>query len=188
MHLLYRTSGNLIEYNSLAKLSGLSRPTVTTYLEALQIADNICVVSPYHGGGKREIVAQPKCYAFDTGMVTFVKGWEQIREEDRGVLWEHLVLDLLRTTFPGKKIQYWRDKSGREIDFVIPYGNQAADIYECKFNPDHFSVYPLNLFRNLYPEGKNYCLSPNIREPYQVRFKEIEIVFTSGEEWLSANR
>jgi predicted AAA+ superfamily ATPase len=177
MHLLYRSSGNLIEYSGLSKLSGLSRPTVTTYLESLQIADNIFLLPPYHGGGKREITARPKCYAFDTGMVTFVKGWDTIREEDRGILWEHLVLDLLRTQFPGKKIFYWRDKSGREIDFIIPQEGGKTDIYECKINPDYFSVFPVSLFRAIYPEGRNFCICPFIRENYSLNIKGYTIEF-----------
>jgi len=34
-------------------------------------------------GGKREIVSRPKCYAFDTGFLTFEKGWDSIRDDDR---------------------------------------------------------------------------------------------------------
>jgi predicted AAA+ superfamily ATPase len=177
MHLLYRSSGNLIEYSGLSKLSGLSRPTVTAYIESLQIADNIFLLRPFHGRGKREITALPKCYAFDTGMVTFVKGWEQIREEDRGVLWEHLVLDMLRTHYPSEKIHYWRDKSGREIDFVIPRKDLKVDIYECKVNPDHFSAYPVSLFRNIYPDGRNFCICPFIKENYSFTINELKVEF-----------
>jgi predicted AAA+ superfamily ATPase len=177
MHLLYRSSGNLIEYNQLSKLSGLSRPTVSSYLESLRIARAIYLLSPFHGGGKREIIARPKCYAFDTGMVTYIKGWEQIREEDRGILWEHLVLDILRTCYPGNLIYYWRDKSDREIDFVIPRIGGEVDLYECKVNPGHFSVYPVAFFRSLYPNGRNVCICPFIRENYAVHFKEYRIDF-----------
>jgi predicted AAA+ superfamily ATPase len=183
MHLIYRSSGNLIEYNSLSKSSGLSRPTVTTYLESLQIADNIYLVPPFHGGGKREITARPKCYAFDTGFVTFIKGWEQIREEDRGILWEHLVLDNLRTRHPGSKIHYWRDISGREIDFVIPQDKSHVDVFECKINPDHFSVQTLAIFRSMYPNGRNVCLCPFIKEPYSVYIQGIKVEFSGG--WVS---
>ncbi len=175
MHLLYRLSGNLLEYSGLSKLSGLSRPTVTAYLESLQIANNVFLLPPFHGGGKREITARPKCFAFDTGMVTFIRGWSEIREDDRGLLWEHLVLDMLRSKFPWEKIFYWRDKSGREIDFVVPLEAGKVDLYECKVNPDHFSVYPVLLFRSIYPEGRNFCICPFIKEDYATNFKDIKI-------------
>lgn len=180
MHLLYRSSGNLIEYSQLAKLSGLTRPTVMTYLESLRIADNIFILPPYSGGGKKEIVARPKCYAFDTGFVAFVRGWNEIRDEDRGILWEHLMLDNLRSAFPDKKIFYWRDKSNREIDFVIPHEDGLVDIYECKTNPDRISVIPIMAFRDLYPKGRNICLSPFIKDGYTINIQGIRIEFTSS--------
>lgn len=100
MKLLYRSSGNILDYTQLSKNSGVSRPTVMNYLESLIIAHNVYLLSPFHGGGKREITSRPKFCVFDTGLVTFVKGWKEIRIEDRGILWEHLVLDLIRSYFP----------------------------------------------------------------------------------------
>jgi len=178
MHLLYRSSGNLIEYSSLAKNSGLSRPTVSSYLESLRIANNIFLLTPFHGGGKRELTLRPKCYAFDTGVVTFIKGWNEIREEDRGILWEHLVLDMLRVRYTGEKIHYWRDKSEREIDFVILKSGNKFDVFECKINPDHFSVQAISVFRESYPEGKNFCVSPYIKDDYSAHIKGYKIEFT----------
>ncbi len=175
MQLIYRSSGNLIDYTQLSKNSGLSRPTVMTYLESLRIAHNIFLVPPFHGGGKREITSRPKAYAFDTGLVTFVKGWNEIRDEDRGILWEHLVLDLIRSYFPDNQIFYWRDKSNREIDFVLPFDNGRIDTIECKINPDHLSIYPLGVFRGLYPEGHNICYSPYIRDSYTTRINGIKM-------------
>lgn len=180
MHLLYRSSGNLIEYSSLSKNSGLSRPTVATYIESLRIANNIFLLSPYHAGGKRELTHRPKCYTFDTGMVTYIKGWNEIREEDRGILWEHLVLDMLRVHYSGEKIYYWRDKSEREIDFVILKGDGKIDIFECKINPDQLSIQTISVFREIYPEGRNMCVSPYIKEDYSVNIKGFKIEFTSN--------
>ena len=94
--LLLRQSGGQLDYSRLSSLSEQSRPTVKSHVEAMQVAHAVFLLSPFHGGGKREIVSRPKCYAFDTGFVTFEKGWDSIREDDRGLLWEHLVLDALR--------------------------------------------------------------------------------------------
>ena len=93
------------------------------HVEALRIAHAVHLVRPFHGGGRREIVGRSKCYAFDTGFVTFEKGWDTIRDEDRGLLWEHLVLDALRFRDADDGIFYWRDKAGREVDFAVktPY-------------------------------------------------------------------
>jgi predicted AAA+ superfamily ATPase len=180
MQLIYRSSGSLLDYTQLSKNSGLSRPTVVSYIESLRIAQNIYLLTPFHGGGKREITSRPKAYAFDTGLITFVKGWNEIRDEDRGILWEHLVLDLIRSYFPDRQIYYWRDKSNREIDFVLPFENGRIDIIECKVNPDHFSIYPVRVFRELYPKGNNICYSPYIRDHYTIKKNGIVVYFTGS--------
>ena len=70
-------------YSQVANLSELSRSTVKSHIEAMQIAHAVHLLWPFHGGGKREIVSHPRCYAFDTGFVTFEKGWDTIRNEHR---------------------------------------------------------------------------------------------------------
>jgi len=184
LHLLMLQSGGLVDYTQLAKSSEMSRPTVKAHIEAMGIAHAIYLLPPFHGGGKREITRRPKCYAFDTGFVTFVKGWERIREDDRGILWEHLVLDGLRVDIEekGGMLYYWRDKSQREIDFVIKRSENMIDTVECKINPDGFSPQSLKTFRELYPNGRNYLISPNIIEPYQIRYDNYLVEFISGVE------
>jgi len=135
----------------------------------MEITHAVYLVPPYHGGGKREIVSQPKCYAFDTGFVTFEKGWETLRAEDRGLLWEHLTLDSLRFYYPHDRIFYWRDKSHREVDFVIPQGRDSVDLLECKINPDKLEPGNAITFRAIYPAGKNYVVSPLVNKPYKIR-------------------
>ncbi|MCP5064877.1 MAG: ATP-binding protein [Ignavibacteriae bacterium] len=179
LNLIIRQSGGLIDYTQLAKLSTLSRPTVKSQTEAMVIAHAAFLLPPFHGGGRREIVQRPKCYAFDTGFVTFVKGWTNIREEDRGLLWEHLTLDTLRSIESESNLFYWRDKSGREIDFVIKRSENKVDTIECKINPDNFSTKSLSAFRTLYPNGNNYCISPFINDTYKTRKNNFIIEFTS---------
>lgn len=179
LHLLLRQSGRLIDYTQLAKLSGLSRPTVKAHIEAMIISHAVFLLKPFSGGGRREITQRPKCYAFDTGFVSFIKGWEGIREEDRGLLWEHLVLDSLRSIHPESNLFFWLDKSGREIDFVIKRDNKNVDTFECKVNPSNFSTKNLKVFRDLYPNGQNICLSPNIIENFTTRKDDLLIEFHS---------
>lgn len=179
LHLLMRQSGGLLDYSHLAQLSDLSRHTVKAHVEAMSIAHAVYLLSPFQGGGRREITRRPKCYCFDTGFVTFVRGWDSIREDDRGLLWEHLALDTLRTITDDRSLHYWRDKSGREIDFVIEGSRKRVDAVECKINPDDFKPSNLAVFRSFYPEGRNFVLSPNVRTLYRRRYGELEVSFIS---------
>ena len=168
LRLMLRRSGGMVDYSSLSRDCDFSRPTVKAHIEALTIACAVYPVPPFHGGGRRELVRRPKAYGFDTGFVCFVRGWQDIRDEDRGALWEHLVLDLLRTVTGGEGLFYWRDKSGREIDFVIRKGRDVH-IVECKINPDRFDSDALTTFRGLYSRGRNYLVCPGVSEAYDRR-------------------
>ena len=179
LHLLLRQSGGFIDYSNLAKLCDLSRPTVKAHIEAMEIAHAVFLLSPFHGGGRREITQRPKCYGFDTGFVTFIKGWETIREDDRGLLWEHLALDTLRTRINPLNLYYWRDKSGREIDFIIRKQGRKVDAIECKINPDQFDPKSFIPFRSLYPEGENHIICPGIKDPYRRRHKGLLFNYSS---------
>ena len=179
LHLLLRQTGGMVDYSNLAKLSDLSRPTVKAHIEAMSIAHAVFLLSPYFGGGRREITRRPKCYAFDTGFITFIKGWEKIREEDRGLLWEHLVLDTLRTFINDNDLYYWRNKSGWEIDFIIRGTENNIHAIECKISPEAFNPKSLHLFRSQYPYGNNYVICPNIKTNYKLRDKNLIINYCS---------
>lgn len=179
LHLLLRQSGGFTDYSNLGKLSDLSRPTVKAHIEAMSITHAVFQVPPFHGGGRREITQRPKCYGFDTGFITFIKGWDSIRDDDRGLLWEHLTLDTLRTRINPSNLYYWRDKSGREIDFVVKGQDRHIHAIECKTNPDQLEPKSLVVFRSLYPEGENYIISPHIKAPYKRRTGELTINYCS---------
>ena len=166
---LLRQSGGQLDYGRLATLSEMSRPTVMSHVQALATAHAVHLLRPFHGGGAGEIVRRPKCYAFDTGFVTFEKGWEHIRDDDRGLLWEHLVLDALRIRFGDERVFYWRDKSHHEVDFVIRRAPDRVDLVECKINPDHVEAKAIDAFRALHPEGNDYVVSPGVKQPYRIR-------------------
>jgi predicted AAA+ superfamily ATPase len=157
--LVLRQSGGLLEISSLAKHSGVSRPTVMNWLEVFQITHTAHLLRPYAAGGRREILAQPKLYGFDTGFVCHARGWDVLRTEDCGLLWEHLVLDAL-LSIPVAPIHFWRDKQQREVDFVIPRGHGVVDAIECKWNADSFETRSLAAFRENYPHGNNFVISP----------------------------
>jgi uncharacterized protein len=157
--LILRQSGQLLEISSLAKHCGLSRPTIISYLDVLESTHLLYLLRPYHGGGRREIIAQPKAFGFDTGFVSHFCGWESFHTEHGGLLLEHIVLDLLRAHFPQQTIHFWRDKQQREIDFVLPHKDGAVTVIECKWSRDLLNVRNLDAFRSLYPKGRNIIVT-----------------------------
>jgi predicted AAA+ superfamily ATPase len=179
VELVLRQSGGMLEITSLAKHAGASRPTVMNWLDVLQVTQVARLVRPFSGGGRHEILAQPKLYAFDTGFVCHARGWDRLRPEDVGILWEHLVLDTLLAT-PVPEVKFWRDKSKREVDFLIPRSRDSVDAIECKWSPEAFDPGNLATFRAIYPEGRNFVCCPNLAKSYARRFGELRVEFLSA--------
>ena len=172
---MLRQSGGQLEVTKIATALGITRPTIENHLRALEITHAVTLVRPFHGGGQHELVKQPKVFAFDTGFVSFARGWDPLRSEDLGILWEHLVLEHLQAHFPDNPVQYWRDKEGHEIDFILAHRRDAVDAIECKWNPSTFDASALNRFRDYYPLGRNYLVTPSGSPAYQKRYGELEV-------------
>jgi uncharacterized protein len=170
-----RQSGGQFEVTSAARDLGITRPTVESHLRALEITHAASVVRPFHGGGQRELARQPKVYGFDTGMVSFARGWDPLRREDFGVLWEHLVLEHLQAHFPQTAVLYWRDKAQRELDFVLAHRRNAVDVVECKWDPSAFDGAALRVFRGYYPNGRNYLVTPSGDPAYTRQFGTLDV-------------
>ncbi len=172
---LLRQSGGQTETSTVASELKISRLTVEKHLKALEITHAITRVRPFFGSGQKEIVKMPKIYGFDTGFVTFVRGWDPLRPQDYGVLWEHFVLEQLQAHFPNQTIRYWRDKTGREVDFVLARRRDEITAVESKWNPGDFDPSALGVFRSYYPKGKNYLVCPLTGEFYLKRFGSLTV-------------
>lgn len=178
-----KQSGGLFEMARTASALGLSRPTVESHLRALEITQAVTMVRPFHGGGQKELVKTPKLYAFDTGFVTFARGWDPLRPEDYGILWEHAVLEYLQAHAHAVPVQYWRDAAGREVDFVLAGGRDRVDAIECKWSPAHFEATALKAFRASYPRGTNYLICPLHTPGYAKRIGGLDLYVCSPEGW-----
>ena len=86
-------------------------------------------------------------------------------------------MDYLRTGHDPGRLYFWRDKSDREVDFVIRRQKDIADVVECKINPDHLDIASLQSFRAIYPKGMNYVVSPLVKMPYTREQKNLRISF-----------
>lgn len=170
-----RQSGGQLEVTRTATALGITRPTVESHLRALEISNAITLLRPFHGGGQNEIVKMPRLYAFDTGFVSFARGWNPLRQEDLGILWEHLVLEHLQAQFPDTSIHYWRDKAGREVDFVIAQRRDEVDAIECKWDLGEFDAQALQVFRSYYPKGRNHLVTPSGEPAYNKRFGSLQV-------------
>lgn len=184
---LMKQNAGLLDVTSMASDVGISRQTVENHVRALEIAHGLTVVRPFHGGGKKELIKMPKVYGFDTGFVSFCKGWDSLRPADLGALWENLVLEFLQAQLPSGSVRYWRDTAGREVDFVIPHGRDNVDAIECKWQSGKFDPAALIHFRSFYPKGKNYLISPIHYNGHHQSIKGLDLHVCNPDGWLARN-
>lgn len=168
--LLLRQSGGVFEASALSRPLEISRTTVANYLAVLEETFVMHVVRPYAAGGGAEIVSAPRVYGFDTGFVAYHRGWSDLRQEDLGVLWEHLVLNELHALLGRAGVRYWRTKHGNEVDFVLDRPSRPPDIVECKWTADRFEPDGMRAFRRRYPKGRNLLVARDAVEPQTRRF------------------
>lgn len=186
LQLLFRQSGGLLDATRLSRDLGLSRSTVLSYLEIAGVTLTIHLLRPYHAGNAREWTHQPKAYAFDTGLVCHARGWDRLRPEDCGQLWEHLVLDTLLSLHDAEHVRFWRSHSQREVDFVVPRRRDEVDAYECKWQALSPDVSGLKAFRRAYPQGRNYIVTPAVNAPVALRRDELEFHLVNPSHLMAA--
>jgi len=173
--MLFTQSGGIFEANRFARQCEVSRPTIANYLSVLEATFVVHVIRPFSTRRATEIVAAPKVYAFDTGFVCYHRGWLDLRREDKGHLWEHFVLNEMQANLQSRKICYWRDKRGHEVDFILPTRINAPIAVECKFNQSDLEIRNLISFRKQYPAGETFVVSPEIGRPYIQKINGIAV-------------
>ncbi len=184
---LLRQSGGMLEPTSMTRVSGLSRPTVMTYLDVMETTHVLTRLRPWSGGANdRELVQAPKAFAFDTGFVCHAKGIRELRADDRGLLLEHLTLETLQSLPDLPRIHYWRDKSKREVDFVLPFDRDRIDAIEVKWNGDAFEPRNLRAFRDSYPRGRNWLVTAQTGPTFTRELAGLELISVGIEAFRAA--
>ena len=177
LELLMAQSGGMFEATRFARPCEVSRTTISNYLSVLEETFVVHVLRPFSTHRPTEIVSAPKVYGFDTGFVCYYKGWHELRREDLGLLWEHFVLNEIHAHMQTRRISYWRDKRGHEIDFVIAPRRKSPIAIECKWSAADFDPTGLKMFRRLYPNSKNYVVAIDIDRSFGRSYDDIEVTF-----------
>ncbi|RJR27605.1 MAG: ATP-binding protein [Candidatus Latescibacterota bacterium] len=170
-------SGGIFEATSFAAPCEASRQTIANYLKVLEATFVVHVIRPFSGRRSNEIVSAPKIYAFDTGFISYFRGWKELRPSDLGSLWEHFVLNEMIARMQSRRINYWRDKRGHEVDFVLAGRGRDPVAIECKWSAAEFSGANLAAFRRQYPKGSNYVIARDVTRSFVRRVGDSKIRF-----------
>ncbi len=126
--------GTMLNYTAVARDCGVSAKTVRTYFEILEDTLVGHLIRPFHRRqGRQAITAAPKFYLFDVGVAGHVCGREltEQRGAEFGAAFEHFLLQEIMAARGYQEadwpLEYWRTKSGLEVDFVLNRGEVAVE-------------------------------------------------------------
>lgn len=127
--------GELTNYSNIARDCGVDAKTVKEYYQIL--VDTLLgrFVSPYKKRQERQVIIKaPKFYLFDVGVAGALTKREIAEEkgEQFGKAFEHYILMELKAYASYSEldydINYWRTKTGLEVDFIIGQGHTAIEV------------------------------------------------------------
>jgi len=185
VELLLAKSGALFEATRLAASCGISRTTAAKYLSILDAACVVRVLPPFSTRRVTELVSIPRYYATDTGLICHRRGWRELRDDDFPHLWRHFVLNEISGRLQSRKVYYWRDKRGHEVDFVMMRRWMEPVAIVCAWSAEEFDPAGLKSFRFQYPKGVSYIVSHDIDTPYSRFTGELELRFVSLQELVA---
>ncbi len=130
VHQLRRRVGGLIVISNLAGEIQVAPNTVSNWIEVLERMYLLFTVRPYSTNLPRAIKKPPKIYFYDNGDVV----------GNEGMIFENLVATQLIKRIhlledrDGYRydLRYIRDKEGREVDFLVTWGEAPWFMVECK--------------------------------------------------------
>lgn len=135
MDLVGFTNGKMLNFSNLARDVGVDAKTIKEYYQILVDTLIGYYVEPFHKKIKRDLIQSvPKFYLFDVGIANHLRHRtiNILKGEEAGESFEHFILTEL-VAYLGLKeldipINYWRSKSGLEVDFVLGNGNVAIEV------------------------------------------------------------
>ncbi|MDN3030350.1 MAG: DUF4143 domain-containing protein [Candidatus Tisiphia sp.] len=120
------SSGELLNYSNIARDCSIDAKTVKEYYQILVDTLVGYLVYPYQKKISREIISShPKFYFFDVGVANSINQnrFDNIKGSEAGKALEHYVFTELQAYVNlndlDHRINYWRTKTGLEVDFII---------------------------------------------------------------------
>jgi uncharacterized protein len=162
--------GELTNYANIARDCGVDAKTVKEYYQIL--ADTLLgtMIEPYKRRQERQVITKAgKFYLFDVGVAGAITQRHILQErgEQFGKALEHLILMEILAHRAYQELDYgvnfWRAKSGLEVDFVLGQGEVAIEVKGAN-RIDNTDLRPLKAFMEEYRPKKAFMVC-NERRP-----------------------
>lgn len=120
-------TGSMVNYDALAKETGISAPTAKQWLSVLVSSGITALIEPYHNNVLKRVVKAPRMYFLDTGLAAHLTKWNSPEVLEAGAMagafFETYVVSEIYKSFINvgmvPPLYYYRDSNTREIDLII---------------------------------------------------------------------
>lgn len=154
-------TGQLLNVSDIARDIGVDDKTAKSWLNILEMSGLVYLLHPYYNNITNRIVKTPKVYFLDTGLCSYLTGWDSPKTLEAGamsgaVLETYVLSEILKSYWHNAKeapIYFYRDKDKKEIDFIIETNG---------------TLYPIEVKKTMSPTlnaGKNFDVLKNLKKP-----------------------
>lgn len=140
-----------LKYDNIAKIVGVSAPTIKQWVSILERSGIIYILRPYSNAVSKRLVKIPKCYFLDTGLASYLTSWPTpetlMNGAQAGAIFEtYVASEILKSYYNNGKepnLYYYRDIDQKEIDLLMIEGDK---------------IYPIEIMKNKAPSNldKNF--------------------------------
>ncbi len=152
--------GHVFNASNLANETGVSVPTIKSWISILQASYIIMLLQPYYENINKRLVKTPKLYFYDVGLAAYLLGIENpkqmVRDPLRGALFENMmIMEMVKKRYNmglDHNLYFFRDNHQNEVDIVYKKANMFIPV-EIK-SAQTFNMYflkGLEYFSNLFP-------------------------------------
>lgn len=134
IELIGYTNGQMLNFANIARDVGVNAKTIKEYYQI--VVDTLIgyYLEPFSKKIKRDLIqSTAKFYLFDVGIANHLRHRQisVLKGEDAGDCFEHFILTELIAYLGLKEIEttinYWRSKTGLEVDFILDQGKIAIE-------------------------------------------------------------
>lgn len=119
-----------VSFHKVSSFLNIPHATVDRFSEYLQTACLVFFITKFSFSMKEQEKAQRKVYSIDSGLSNAI-GFRFTKNS--GKLMENIVateLKIRQSFEPGTEIYYWKDQSGREVDFLVKDGLKVTELIQ----------------------------------------------------------
>ena len=130
-------NGQIWNAAEFARSMGTSERTARNYLDILQGAYMLRVLTPWHENLKKRQVKSPKTYVRDTGLLHALlelKSFDALSGHPKiGASFEGFVIEQILSCLDTRSASFWATHGGSELDLLVSIAGKRYG-FECKYN------------------------------------------------------